>query len=122
MLMKGAGDEYFGELVLPKRHAIFGMGSVAFPLAGNCARRIGRGGDGIVPWRLVALSVRHRNAGVDAAGSDSDFFLLFAAAFCWGRNCQVVAERGLSVADSGEENLTESLGSTFFRRALARCA
>ena len=95
--MKGAGDDHFDELVLSQRDAVFRMGSVAFSLAGNCARRRGRGRHGIVPSRIGALSAGRQYARVDAADSSGDIRVLFATAFQDNGNREVVAARELLV-------------------------
>src|ERR1019366_5371028 len=121
MYMKGAGDDS-DELGFPQRDAIFGMGSVALSLAGNCSDRSGRGCDGVVPPRVGPLSVRRRGTGADVAGSVGDFLLLFAAAFRCRRNREVVAARCCSLDDSEERNRGASLDSTFLHHAVAGCA
>src|ERR1700724_2767285 len=82
--MKGAGDEHFDELASPQCNAVFGMGSVAFSLAGNCSCGRGCGGDGLVPSRVRALLGRGCCAGVDARGSACDRVLLFAMTIHYG--------------------------------------
>src|SRR6202140_1484474 len=91
--MKEAGDDHFDELVLPQHDAVIGMGFVAFPLAGNSARRRGRGRHGSVPSRIGALSPGRQYARVDASDSSSDICVLFATAFQRNRSREVVAAR-----------------------------
>src|SRR5579863_518762 len=102
MNLKGIGDDYrddvHSELVFTERDAIFGLGLIAFPLAGNGARGSGRGCDGLVPSRLRALSGGSRGACTHAAGSAGHFLLLFptvqhATAFWCSRHREVVAAR-----------------------------
>src|ERR1700686_848162 len=122
MNMKEAGNDHLDELVLPQRDAIFGMGSVAFSLAGNCARRCGRVGDGVVPSRVGALSAGRCCPRANGAGSIDDFLVLFAATFQCGRNHEVVAARRGSLVHSEGQNRGEWLGATFLSRAVAGCA
>src|ERR1700686_3847789 len=77
--LKGAGDEQSDEVCFSHCDAIFGMGSVAFPLAVNRSRRAGRGCNGFMSSLFVALSHRRRCAGADAARSAGNFVVLFAA-------------------------------------------
>src|ERR1700676_438781 len=101
MNMKGAGDDRFDEFCFSQCDAIFGMGSVAFSLAGNRSRRAGRGCNGFVSSRVVAISVRCRGTAADAAGSGGYILVLFAAALlCYGNRESIVVQACL--ADRGE--------------------
>src|ERR1700686_597212 len=120
--MKEAGDDHFDELVLPQRDAVFGMGFFAFPLAGTCARRRGRGRDGIVPSRIGALSAGRQHARVDAADSSGDICVLFATGFQRNGSREVVAARRGSLVYSEGQNCGEWLGAAFHSYTLAGCA
>src|ERR1700687_3379733 len=120
--MKEAGDDHFDELVLPQRDAVFRMDSVAFPLAGNCARRLGRCGDGIVPSRIGALSAGRQHARVDATDSSGDICVLFATAFQRNGSREVIAARRGSLLYSEGQSCGEALGAAFHSYTLAGCA
>src|SRR5579859_5566492 len=121
MITKGAGDEHDDELAFPWRDAIFGLGSTAFSLAGDCARGSRCGCDGLVPSGVNALCAGRWCAGADAFSPVGNFLLRFAAAFPGARDREVFVARCRSLDNNDEHARGTQFGANFFAHVFAEC-